>query len=64
MINGAVVNPLVDSGSIDNFVSSEQVQQLPVTILPRRETALMASSSSSAKMGDYFSDRIIKSMKT
>ena len=59
MINGSVVNALVDSGSTDNFINPKQVQRLSLTILPTLETASMASSSLSAKMQEYCSATIV-----
>ena len=53
MINGSVVNALVDSGSTDNFFNPKQVQRLSLTILPSRETVSMASFSLSTKMQGY-----------
>ena len=59
MINGSVVNALVDSGSTDNFINPKQVERLSLTILPSRETVSMASSSLSAKMKGYCSATIV-----
>ena len=59
MINGSVVNALVDSGSTDNFINPKQVERLSLTILPSRETVSMASSSLSAKMKGYCSAIIV-----
>ena len=59
MINGSVVNVLVDSGSTDNFINPKQVERLSLTILPSRETVSMVSSSLSAKMKGYCSATIV-----